>query len=102
MKMLGQISGFILLALVAVSSFAADAASGKGTINRIDSAAATINISHEPIPALKWPAMAMDFKVADQRLLAGLKPGQTIGFGLAKDATHGYVISRIEAAVPAK
>lgn len=102
MKTFQQILVSLLLALVAISSFAADVASGKGAINRIDSAAGTVNISHEPIPALKWPAMAMDFKVADKRLLSGLKPGQTIGFGLARDATHGYVISRVEAAVPAK
>lgn len=77
---------------------AAEAASGRGTINQIDAAAATVNISHEAIPALKWPAMTMDLKVADKKLLAGIKPGQAVVFGLARDAKSGYAISRIEAA----
>lgn len=77
---------------------AADAASGRGTVNKIDTAAASVNISHEAIPALKWPAMTMDFKVADKKLLSGIKSGQTVTFGLARDAKSGYVISHIEPA----
>lgn len=77
---------------------AADAASGRGTVNKIDAAAASVNISHEAIPALKWPAMTMDFKVADKKLLSGIKSGQTVTFGLARDAKNGYVISHIEPA----
>lgn len=77
---------------------AADAASGRGTVNKIDAAAASVNISHEAIPALKWPAMTMDFKVADKKLLSGIKSGQTVTFGLARDEKNGYVISHIEPA----
>jgi Cu/Ag efflux protein CusF len=78
--------------------YAADAASGRGTINKIDSAAGSVNISHEAIPAIKWPAMTMDIKVADKKALSGIKPGQTVTFGLTKDAKTGYVISHIEPA----
>lgn len=77
---------------------AADAASGRGTVNKIDTAAASVNISHEAIPALKWPAMTMDFKVADKKLLSGIQSGQTVTFGLARDEKSGYVISHIEPA----
>lgn len=76
--------------------YAADAASGKGTVNQIDAAASTVNISHEAIPAIQWPAMTMDIKVADKKILSGVKPGQTVSFGLTKDAKAGYVISHIE------
>lgn len=85
--------------LTAVASVqAADAVSGKGTVNKIDAATATVNISHEAIPAIKWPAMTMDFKVADKKILSGIKVGQAVTFGLTKEAKTGYVISHIEPA----
>jgi len=85
--------------LTAVSAvLAADAASGKGTVNKIDAAKATVNISHEAIPSIKWPAMTMDFKVADKKILSGIKAGQSVTFGLTKEAKTGYVISHIEPA----
>lgn len=85
--------------LTAVASVqAADAASGKGTVNKIDAATATVNISHEAIPAIKWPAMTMDFKVADKKILSDIKVGQAVTFGLTKEAKTGYVISHIEPA----
>jgi Cu/Ag efflux protein CusF len=85
--------------LTSVSALhAADAASGKGTVNQIDNAGGIVNITHEAIPALKWPAMTMDFKVTDKKLLSRVKTGQTVSFGLNKDPQAGYVISHIEAA----
>lgn len=86
------------LAMLAGSSslHAADDANGQGTINKIDATAAIINISHEAIPALKWPGMTMDFKVADKKLLENLKTGQKVSFGLVKKPAAGYVISHIE------
>ena len=77
---------------------AADAANGKGTVNKIDAATATVNISHEAIPSIKWPAMTMDFKVADKKVLSSIKTGQVVTFGLTKEAKTGYVISHIEPA----
>lgn len=96
MKTLKQILAAALLGLAATATFAADAATGKGVVNRIDTAAGIANINHEAIPALKWPAMTMDFKVVDKQQLSALKPGQTVSFGLVKDATQGYVISHVE------
>lgn len=83
--------------LAAFSIHAADVASGKGTVNKINNDAGSLNISHEAIPALKWPAMTMDIKVADRKILSEAKPGQAISFGLTKDPKAGYVISHIEA-----
>jgi Cu/Ag efflux protein CusF len=70
----------------------------KGVVKKVDTASGTINISHEAIAALQWPAMTMDFKVADRKLLANLKAGQSIVFALGKDPVTGYVITRIEPA----
>lgn len=40
--------------LTSVSALhAADAASGKGTVNKVDNANGIVNITHEAIPALK-------------------------------------------------
>jgi Cu(I)/Ag(I) efflux system protein CusF len=77
---------------------AAEVAQGKGVVKKVDAAAGVVNISHEAIPAIKWPAMTMDIKVKDAKLVAGIKPGQQVSFGLVKDPAAGYVISRIEAA----
>jgi Cu/Ag efflux protein CusF len=77
---------------------ASEAAQGKGVVKKVDAAAGVVNIAHEAIPAIKWPAMTMDIKVKDAKLLAGIKAGQAVNFGLVKDPAAGYVISRIEAA----
>jgi Cu/Ag efflux protein CusF len=94
----GIIAALAMLAAIP-NVHAADATIGRGTVNQIDAAAATVNITHEAIPALKWPAMTMDFKIADKKLLSGIKSGQTVTFALTRDAKNGYLISQI---APAK
>ena len=68
-----------------------------GKINRIDAKDGTLELSHGPIPALKWPAMTMQFRAADKALLANAKPGDDIEFDmLAEPNKDGdYVITRI-------
>jgi Cu/Ag efflux protein CusF len=102
MKTLKQFFVAALLCVFATPMLAADAATGKGVINRIDTVAGIVNINHEAIPALKWPTMSMDFKVLDKHQLSTLKPGQTVSFGLVKDAKLGYVISHVEPVGPPK
>src|SRR5262245_36025676 len=51
-----------------------------GTVNSVDQAAGTINISHTPVPSADWPAMTMDFKLADPAAAAALKPGERVDF----------------------
>lgn len=88
----------LLLAAVPIAALAADDVPGKGVVKKVDAAAGVVKLAHEPIPAIKWPAMTMDIKVRDARLLAGIKPEQKVDFGLVKGADGQYVISRIEAA----
>lgn len=95
-KTLNTLVAALSLLAAASSLHAAEAAAGKGTINSVDAATATVNISHEAIPTLKWPGMTMDFKVADKNLLTGIKNGQAVKFGLIRDPAAGYVISRLE------
>lgn len=56
-------------------------AQGVGVIKAINARAGTITIQHAPIPALKWPAMTMPFKITPA-LLQGLKAGQKVSFSV--------------------
>jgi len=44
----------------------------------------SITLDHAPVPALKWPAMTMAFKLADPTLARGLKEGQSVSFTFDK------------------
>ena len=67
------------------------AATASGVINSLK----PLNITHEPIPALGWPTMAMDFKTLDGVELDGLAAGDTVEFELAKDDAGTMAIARI-------
>ena len=51
-----------------------------GTLNSIDEAAGTINITHGPVPSAGWPEMTMSFKLADPGAATELKPGERVDF----------------------
>lgn len=50
-----------------------------GRIERIE--AGSITLSHEPVPALKWPAMTMTFRLGEPGLARGYKVGDRVRFG---------------------
>ncbi len=93
-----KLLAILLLATAPLAALAADEVPGKGVVKKVDAAAGVVKLAHEPIPAIKWPAMTMDIKAQDAKLLAGLKPEQKVNFFLVKGADGQYVISRIEAA----
>ena len=70
-------------------------AEGIGTVNAIDAEAATVNLSHEPIPAIGWPAMRMDFAVGPDVALEGVETGEQVVFTLEKTGDN-YTITDIE------
>ena len=53
---------------------------GVGTLNSVDQAAGTVNITHSPVPSAGWPEMTMSFKLADPNAAADLKPGERVDF----------------------
>lgn len=58
-----------------------------GRIERLD--ARSITLSHQPVPALQWPAMTMGFTVADPMLTRGLKVGDQVRFAFDQaGSTH--------------
>lgn len=73
----------------------ASAISVAGVVRQIKPEAGKIKIAHEPIAALHWPAMTMDFRVKDKAMLKEVSAGDKITFELGRDAS-GLVITRIE------
>jgi len=71
---------------------------GRGKITDLHIVKGRIELEHEPIPSLKWPAMTMEFSVADKTVLRTLKRGDAVEFELAAKPTpdNDYVIERIE------
>jgi Cu/Ag efflux protein CusF len=39
----------------------------EGTVDSVDAKDGTVSLSHGPVASLKWPAMTMEFKVANHR-----------------------------------
>jgi membrane fusion protein, copper/silver efflux system len=56
-----------------------------------------LTLDHEPVPALKWPAMTMPFKLADDKLATGLKKSQAVDFSFVKRGDD-YVITGLSPA----
>ncbi len=60
--------------------------------------AESITISHEPIPAIGWPAMTMTFKLDPPALAKGMKVGDRVAFGF-EQRPAGPVVRRLRPAV---
>jgi Cu(I)/Ag(I) efflux system membrane fusion protein len=69
---------------------------GVGKIEEIDSALGTVSLAHGPIASLKWPAMTMEFKVANEALLKALKPGAQVSFEFVERAPGEWVITSVK------
>lgn len=67
---------------------------GVGTVAAIDPAAGTISLDHEPIAAISWPAMSMQFRAENPAILQGIAVGDRVSFEL-KSATETSVITMV-------
>jgi Cu(I)/Ag(I) efflux system membrane fusion protein len=70
---------------------------GAGRIVAIDTAARTLRIDHAPLPEIGWPAMIMDFAVAEGVQLTGISPGSRVRFELESGADGRYRVAAITA-----
>ena len=70
-------------------------AHGTGTVNSVDPAQRKINLSHQPIAQLGWPAMTMDFPVAAAVDLKAIKPGTRVNFTIEQQPGGMYEIRAI-------
>ncbi|WP_421166873.1 efflux RND transporter periplasmic adaptor subunit [Aeromonas dhakensis] len=64
----------------------------QGQVQNIDLAGRTLGISHQPIPEWQWPAMEMDFTVADGVDLSQLKPDQTLHLQVEQEGDEYRII----------
>jgi Cu(I)/Ag(I) efflux system membrane fusion protein len=67
----------------------------QGTLDAINNDG-TVSITHEAIKSLKWPAMTMDFALANAALTAGIAPGSTITFEIVERNPGEWVITRMK------
>ena len=70
----------------------------EGTVDAIDTKTGGVSISHGPVTSLKWPAMTMQFKTANDALLKDLKPGSAIAFEFVERQSGEWVITGIKPA----
>lgn len=68
---------------------------GTGTVVSENKATGSVTLQHEPIHAIGWGAMTMEFKVKDKMLLDKVKKGDKVQFTLLQDGKN-YVITNIK------
>jgi Cu(I)/Ag(I) efflux system membrane fusion protein len=69
-----------------------------GRVEQISPAAVTL--SHQPVPAIGWPAMTMTFKLADPALAQGVKVGDRMAFAFDQPPTGPTVRRMSKATAP--
>jgi Cu/Ag efflux protein CusF len=69
--------------------------SATGKLNAIMASEGKVNITHDPIPALSWPGMTMDFRLADTASLEGIEAGAKVAFQLRKGPDGAYEIESV-------
>lgn len=69
---------------------------GTGKINSVDASAHSVNITHDPIKALGWPKMKMQFEVDSTIDLTGYQAGDTVSFTLKPAANDDYTIVKMQ------
>lgn len=65
-----------------------------GVVKELDSKAGTVSLAHGPVSSLKWPAMTMEFKLANPSLQNALKPGSRVSIEFVERAPGEWVITR--------
>ena len=57
-----------------------------------------VTLSHGPVPALRWPAMTMDFKPPAGGVPASIKPGMRVRFSFRQTGEGEFAIVAIQPA----
>ena len=58
-------------------------ASATGTVAAVNASQHKVTFDHEPIPAINWPAMHMEFPAISSVDLSKVKPGEKVKFTLS-------------------
>src|SRR5262249_8531165 len=70
-------------------------AHGTGTGNSVHPGQPKVNLSHNPIPEIGWPAMTMESPVAPSIDLTAIKPGTRVNFTIEQQPGGMYEIRAI-------
>jgi len=89
---------FILMGGIALAQD--EPANGVGIIHNIAEDGRSLNLTHDPIPAIGWPAMTMDLPLAEGAELGDLAPGDVVTFSLDRGPDRMYRIATIALAPP--
>ena len=73
----------------------ANAVEATGKINSVDPAKGTVNVTHDPIKALGWPKMEMEFSVEKGIDLSDVKAGDAVKFSLKPEGEDNYIVAKI-------
>lgn len=65
----------------------------EGTVEEVDAKTSTVTLAHGPVASLQWPAMSMEFKVANSALLQDLKPGSAVAVEFIERGQGEWVIT---------
>jgi Cu/Ag efflux protein CusF len=66
--------------------------SAKGAITGVDKAEGTITLRHEAVPAVRWPAMTMNFRLEDPSIADGFKLGDAVRFDFRNDGPTPTIV----------
>jgi Cu(I)/Ag(I) efflux system protein CusF len=69
---------------------------GKGVLHKIDVDKRMINLTHEPIPELKWMGMTMDLPVTKRVDLSAVKANDKVNFTVKKGRDKQFRITAME------
>jgi RND family efflux transporter MFP subunit len=68
----------------------------EGTVDSVEDKTGKVSISHGAVASLKWPAMTMQFKAANDALLKELKPGSMVAFEFVERQPGEWVITSVK------
>lgn len=68
---------------------------GVGTVKKVDLAASTVTIAHDPIKSMNWPAMNMTFAIKDNALLGRFSQDKKVEFEFVQRGSD-YVITSVK------
>jgi Cu(I)/Ag(I) efflux system protein CusF len=80
----------------AVSANTSGLPQATGKINSVDAEKHTINVTHDPIKALGWPKMKMEFSVDSSVDLTNIKSGDAVSFTLKPQGNDDYVVIKLQ------
>jgi len=68
-----------------------------GTLESIDLAGGIVTVTHGPVASLKWPAMTMDFILANPSLVDKVKTGSPVDIEFVERKPGEWVITKLAA-----